>query len=130
MIILDTHIWVRWVDPEANPLPVRILEHIESTDQLAVSAITCWEVAWLVRRNRLNLLPDLASWFELALDGSGVLCIPISQPIAICAANLPEHHRDPADRLIIATAIQQHASLISLDSDFAAYDDLDGYLIQ
>jgi PIN domain nuclease of toxin-antitoxin system len=130
VIILDTHIWVRWVDPEANPLPARILEPIESADQLAVSAITCWEVAWLVRRKRLNLLSDLTDWLALALDGSGVLCTPVSQPIAICAANLPEHHRDPADRLIIATAIQQHASLISLDSEFAAYADLAGTLIQ
>ncbi len=62
MIILDTHIWVRWVDPDANPLPDGILKKIEVADQLAVSAITCWEVAWLVRRNRLSLLPDLTGW--------------------------------------------------------------------
>jgi PIN domain nuclease of toxin-antitoxin system len=130
VIILDTHIWVRWVDPDANPLPDRILKKIEVADQLAVSAITCWEVAWLVRRNRLSLLPDLTGWLELALHESGVICLPITTPIAVSAANLPEHHRDPADRLIIATAIQHKAWLISLDSWFTAYSDLGDHLIQ
>lgn len=130
MILLDTHVWVRWLDPEVNPLPARIQTHIEAADQLAVSAISCWEVAWLSRRNRLNLSPNLIDWLQLALDDSGVSCIPVGQKIALCAANLPEHHRDPADRLIIATAIQQCASLISLDSEFAAYEDLAGNLIQ
>ncbi len=38
MIVLDTHIWVRWVDPSANPLPTRLIETIESADQLAITA--------------------------------------------------------------------------------------------
>jgi len=130
MIVLDTHIWVRWLDPQANPLPTRILGHIEASEQLAVSAITCWELAWLTRRGRLTLSPSLAGWLEQALDGSGVACIPISREIALCAAQLPEHHRDPADRLIIATAIQQRATLVSLDSQFVAYEELAGCLIQ
>ncbi len=47
MILLDTHVWVRWVDPQANLLAPRIMDCIETADQLAVSAVTCWEVAWL-----------------------------------------------------------------------------------
>lgn len=121
MILLDTHIWVRWVDPSANPLPVVLVEKIETADQLAVSAVTCWEVALLVRRGRLTLRLSLADWLDQALAGSGVICLPINREIAIRAANLPEHHRDPADRLIIATAIEQRARLISLDSAFPAY---------
>ncbi|MGI9212051.1 MAG: type II toxin-antitoxin system VapC family toxin [Methylococcaceae bacterium] len=105
MIILDTHIWVRWVEPEANPLSPAILKRITSADQLAVSVITCWEVAWLQRRGRLQLQPNLNEWLELALSGSGVRCIPVSREVALRAAQLPlpEHHRDPADRLILAT---------------------------
>jgi PIN domain nuclease of toxin-antitoxin system len=52
VIVLDTHIWVRWVDPSANPLQESLVAKIERAAQLAVSAITCWEVAWLVRRVR------------------------------------------------------------------------------
>lgn len=121
MILLDTHVWVRWVDPHVNPLPSKIIACIETADLLAVSAITCWEVAWLARRNRLQLKLNLADWLDEGLQGSNVLCVPIEESIAVRAANLPEHHRDPADRLIIATAIERRASLISLDNIFPEY---------
>ena len=129
MILLDTHIWIRWVDPNANPLPSGMVEEIETDAQLAVSAVTCWEVAWLTRRGRLQLRLSLPDWLDQALTGSDVVCLPIDRRIAVCAANLPEHHRDPADRLIIATAIEHRARLISLDSAFPAYFESPGILI-
>ncbi|WP_207162395.1 type II toxin-antitoxin system VapC family toxin [Thiocapsa imhoffii] len=129
VILLDTHIWVRWVDPSANPLSPGLVETIEKADQLAVSAITCWEVAWLVRRGRLELKLTLNDWLDQALAGSDVICLPIDRPIAVRAAGLPEHHRDPADRLIIATAMERQARLISLDGAFAAYFQSPGTLI-
>ena len=129
VIVLDTHVWVRWVDPSANPLSSGLVDKIEKADQLAVSAITCWEVAWLVRLGRLELKLSLADWLEQALEGSGVICLPIDRRIAVRAAALPEHHRDPADRLIIATAMERQAPLISLDGVFADYFELPGLLI-
>ena len=129
MILLDTHVWVRWVDPEANPLSPGIIDCIETAKELAVSAVTCWEVAWLTRRGRLQLALSLPDWLDQALQGSNVVCIPVDQKIAVRAASLPEHHRDPVDRFIIATAIEQQARLISLDSDFPAYLELAGNLI-
>ena len=76
LIILDTHIWVRWLENKEKPL---LTEIIETTDQVAVSAVTCWEVAWLVRKERLKFKLNLDEWFEGAVGGS---------------KNLPEHHRD------------------------------------
>lgn len=128
--MLDTHIWVRWVDTQAQPLPVGLLDKIETAEALAVSAVTCWEVAWLHRRGRLDLKLPLDVWIDNALQGSGVLCLPIDRGIALCAAALPEHHRDPADRLIIATALENNANLASLDRCFADYHELSGRLIQ
>jgi PIN domain nuclease of toxin-antitoxin system len=55
VILLDTHIWVRWVDPAVSPLPLPIIERIETGDRPAVSAASCWEVAWLARRGRVEL---------------------------------------------------------------------------
>jgi PIN domain nuclease of toxin-antitoxin system len=129
VILLDTHIWVRWVDPKANPLPPGMADRIETTDRLAVSAVACWEVAWLARRGRLQLTLSLADWLDQALAGSDIICLPIDRRIAVRAANLPEHHRDPADRLIIATPIERQARLISLDSAFPAYFESPGTLI-
>lgn len=129
MILLDTHIWVRWVDPQANLLSPGILDCIETAEPLVVSAVTCWEVAWLARRGRLQLGLSLLDWLDQALQGSGMICILVDRTIAVRAAGLPEHHRDPADRFIIATAIERQARLISLDSAFPAWLELAGKLI-
>lgn len=130
MILLDTHILVRWVDPCVKPLPTPIIDRIETADARAVSAISCWEIAWLVRRGRLRLELDLKTWLDEALNGSGVSCIAVNRTIAERAAGLFEHHRDPADRLIIATPIVHDVPLISLDGHFSAYEELSGKLIQ
>ena len=121
MILLDTYVWVRWVDPQASPLSPGILDCIGIAEQLVVSAVTCWEVAWLARRGCLQLALSLPDWLDQALQGSDVICIPVDRPIAVRAASLPEHHGDPADRFIIATAIERQARLISLNNDFPAY---------
>ncbi len=130
MIILDTHIWVRWLEPQQQPLAPNFIDQIETADRVAVSTISCWEVAWLVRRGRLQLTLPLSDWLDNALQHSGVDCIAVDRPIAIYSANLPEHHKDPADRIIIATAITLNAKLLSLDSAFPAYNELAGKLIQ
>jgi PIN domain nuclease of toxin-antitoxin system len=64
------------------------------------------------------------------LAGSGVDCLPVSRAVAVRAAQLPEHHRDPADRLILATAIEQQTTLVSLDAAFDAYKEHIRMLIQ
>jgi PIN domain nuclease of toxin-antitoxin system len=77
MILMDTHVWVRWLDPEVKPLPQGLLDQLATEDKLAVSAITCWEVAWLHRRGRLELTVPLEQWIDWALDNSGVVCLPV-----------------------------------------------------
>ncbi|MDI1279088.1 PIN domain-containing protein [Methylobacter sp.] len=67
---MDTHIWVRWLDPQQKPLTPDLVDVIETADQVAVSAITCWEVTWLTRRGRLQLKLDLQDWLDNALQGS------------------------------------------------------------
>lgn len=129
MIVLDTHIWVRWLDASSNPLPAGIVERIEMADALAVSAVSCWEIAWLVRSNRVQLKLEFDLWLENSLTGSGVNCLPVDRGIAVRAAKLAVHHRDPADRLIIATAIEHKAGLLSLDHVFPQYTELSDLLI-
>ncbi len=68
-------------------------------------------------------------WIEVGLSGTQTTCLPVDQHIAVLAANLPDHHRDPADRIIIATAIAYDSQLISYDKQFKKYDGLHGLLI-
>lgn len=128
MIILDTHIWFRWVTG-ADPLPLSVNSVIETADCVSVSAISIWEITRLSLRGRINLRCDISTWLDSALDGANIDCIPTSRAIALRAALLPEIHRDPADRLIISTALETNATLISFDSIFPAYGELCGHLL-
>lgn len=129
MILLDTHIWIRWLEPSTDPLPSEISTLIDVSERVYVSAVSCWEVAYLAKRNRLTLPIPTEEWLKAALDESGVECLSINAKIATRAATLSDIHRDPADRFIIATAIETGLSLISMDRSFRDYPELSGKLI-
>ncbi|CAK8713476.1 Ribonuclease VapC [Candidatus Electronema halotolerans] len=128
MILMDTHIWLRWLLPD-DPLPQNLIDLIETADALAVSAISCWEVVLLERFRRIELPLPIDQWLKEALRGSDVQVLPVSAAAAQLAGQLPYHHKDPADRFIIATAIVSKSKLISLDGWFSAYSELDELLI-
>lgn len=129
MIVLDTHIWLWWINNDADRLGRARIELIQSADVVAVSAISCFEVAWLDRHGRIELPCSRQAWFEKALEGSGIVLIPITPEIATTAVELPEHHRDPQDRLIIASAIVNKAQLMSADRLFLQYHEIEHILI-
>jgi PIN domain nuclease of toxin-antitoxin system len=124
MILLDTHIWIQWIIQGDEALPVNIAKAIQDADEVAVSAISCWEVVLLSERRRIELPIETDAWVAKALEPAGINCIPISCEIARKAAELPEHHKDPADRLIIATALVHNADLASLDKQFPRYQEI------
>lgn len=128
MILLDTHIWVRWLEPDTDPLPAAISGLIDNSDHVAISAVSCWEVSYLVKRNRLMLPLPMDEWLQAALDESGVTSVSLTATMATRAAALADIHRDPADRFIIATAIETGATLLSLDSVFENHPELAGFL--
>ena len=59
MILLDTHIWLRWLLP---PLPIKLVEKIEQTDIVTVSAISCWEIVMLTQKQRIELPLPVEQW--------------------------------------------------------------------
>jgi len=124
MIVLDTHIWLWWVNNDVAALGANRKELIEDVDIVAVSAISCFEVAWLERHGRIVLPCERNSWFEKALQGSGIILLPITPQIAGIAVDLSEHHSDPQDRIIIATALAHEGQLMSADSKFPLYEEL------
>jgi len=75
----------------------------------------------LHRRERIEFTMPLDQWLDQGLQGSEVICLPIDRHFAIQAAQLPEHHRDPAGRLINATALAHKARLASRDEQFSEY---------
>ncbi|MBU2568700.1 MAG: type II toxin-antitoxin system VapC family toxin [Gammaproteobacteria bacterium] len=111
MIILDTHIWLWWVNDETNSMKAQWMELINNTSEVGVSAISCFEVAWLQRHDRIILPEPILIWFDKALRGSNITLVPITAEIACAAVDLSEHHSDPQDRIIIATALMTDSKL-------------------
>ncbi len=128
MILMDTHIWLRWLLPN-EPLPRNVIDLIETTDSLAVSSISCWEIVLLEKFHRIELPLAVDEWLKEALSGSQVTAVPINETIASLAGRLPYHHKDPADRFIIATSILNNIRLISMDSYFLSYIELNDLLV-
>ena len=128
MILMDTHIWLRWLLPD-EPLSENLIKLIETTEYLAVSSISCWEVVLLEKLHRIELPLPVNEWLKEALIGSSVTALPVTATIASLAGLLPYHHKDPADRFIIATAIHHDMKVVSFDGIFPSYIELNDLLI-
>ncbi len=128
MLLMDTHIWIRWLLPN-DPLSRELIDLIETADELAVSSISCWETVLLDKFGRIELPLPVEEWMKEALSGSDVIPLPVNDSIANLAGRLPYHHKDPADRFIIATSIVNNIQLISLDNSFPSYAELNELLI-
>lgn len=117
-LLLDTHaaIWIT----EDQPLASGAIEAIDAAyrtrSTIFVSAITAWEVGLLVSRNRLSLVAKPERWFQRLLAIPGVKLADLSPDILIASSFLPgEPPRDPADRIILATARDLGATLVTRD---------------
>ncbi len=124
MIILDTHIWHWWINQIPGRLSKKTVELIEQADRVGVSAISCFEMAWLVEHKRIELSMTFTEWLVQVKQADIIEFLPVNEFIATQAVLLPEHHKDPQDRLIIATAVYHQASLISFDGAFADYQEI------
>lgn len=115
-MILDTHalLWMDRNDPLLGQEARRRIETDWRSGQLAVSAISFWEVAMLAERGRIALPMPIALWREDWIR-AGLIEIPIDGRIALLSTQLENLHRDPADRFIMATAIDRNATLLTAD---------------
>jgi PIN domain nuclease of toxin-antitoxin system len=112
-ILLDTHV-VQWWSAEPRRVSAPARELLEAADELAVAAITWFELAWLAGNERILLNVPIRSWLEgLAAQ---LRTFGVTPAIADTAVALPSSFpRDPADRLIYATAIEHDLPLVTKD---------------
>ncbi|HJY82735.1 MAG TPA: type II toxin-antitoxin system VapC family toxin [Candidatus Binatia bacterium] len=123
MIVLDTHIWIWWVDgsPQLTAQQQDRIEEYKS-EGLGVSIISCWEVAKLVENGRLKLQCPVEEWIEQALAYPGVQLLQLTPRIAVESTQLPgDFHRDPADQMIVATARVWGCPLLTVDDRILKY---------
>jgi PIN domain nuclease of toxin-antitoxin system len=129
IIVLDTHIWFWMMTQDFQKFPDVWRDAMETAPQVGVSAISCYEIALAHQRGRLELPCPLSEWLAEALLPSEINLLPLTPEIAIRAVNLSPIHKDPFDRIIIATAIEYKAKLASIDNLFPKYPELKNHLM-
>jgi PIN domain nuclease of toxin-antitoxin system len=124
-MVLDTHAWVWWVsNPERIPVKAsRLIDQaIAAGDPLRISSISVWEVAMLVDRGRLQLTMDVETWIAKSESLPELEFVPVDNRVATRAVQLAGFRgRDPADRLIVSTALGFGATLITGDTRLQRY---------
>jgi len=116
VILLDTHaaIWILRNDAALGKKARDVAVAAADDGQLAISAISFWEIALLIAKGRLRSLDDPSETRALMFR-AGIQEIPLTGEIAILAVQLDALHGDPADRFIAATAITHDATLMTAD---------------
>lgn len=123
-LILDTHVWIWILTGSTNLKPSfrKAFEHSLKTHIVLISPISIWEIGMLVQKKRIQIEMDVQEWIEQALDIPGMKLAAITPRIAIQSTRLPgELHGDPADRLLVATAHEENAVLITCDEKLLTY---------
>lgn len=118
MVLLDTHIWVWWLFADSRLTAEERLEldRLASNHEVAISAISVWEVQMLVRKRRISIHLPFEQWIREATRPDIVDIVPLDSNVAIAVYNLPaDFHGDPADKMITASAISRNYSLATDD---------------
>jgi PIN domain nuclease of toxin-antitoxin system len=125
VIVLDTHALVWWAtnDSSLSKKAKSVIERERAGGEIVVSAISAWEIAMLVERETLAFSMDVENWLAIVQQIPGVRFAPVDVDISTKSVKLPgEFHKDPADRLIVATARKFGAPLVTKDLKIRAYD--------
>jgi PIN domain nuclease of toxin-antitoxin system len=118
-LLLDTHAFI-WYSENDSKLPESIKIEIETADSVYISIASLWEIAIKLSIGKLSLRSNYES-IESSLEPAGINLLPISFTDTVLVMNLPLHHRDPFDRILIAQAINNSLTLVSCDVAFTAY---------
>jgi len=123
-VLLDTHVWVWLAEGRVGVRPeaVALMERAGEESLLRVSAISAWEVGMLEARGRLRFDVPCEEWVEKAFGLPGLSLMPLTPSICVRSSRLPGNlHGDPADRLIVATARELGALLLTRDEPILQY---------
>lgn len=121
-VLLDTHamLWFFWDDPQLTVSAKAVIE--DADNRKLVSVASCWEIAIKVGLGKLDLGEPSRSFLPREITRNNFELLPIGLAHATLVEELPSHHRDPFDRLLIAQAMSENVSLVSADVIFDQYD--------
>lgn len=126
MIVIDTHVLVWWVSGDKSlsaTAAKAIKDTLDNGGEVIVSSISAWEISMLIEKDRLILSMDVENWLDEVTQIDGVRFVPVNNEIGIKSTVLPgEFHKDPADRMIVATARKLAVPLVTADEKIRDYE--------
>jgi PIN domain nuclease of toxin-antitoxin system len=122
IVVIDTHILLWWVSGSES-LSATAASALDNTlsngGEVLISSISAWEISMLITKGRLVLTMEVESWLREVAQIEGTRFVPIDNEIAIKSTTLPgSFHKDPADRMIVATARKMAVPLVTADKKF------------
>ena len=124
-VLLDTHVWIWLSLKKQKPLSKKAIKAIKSADQKWIAAISCWELAKLVEKNRISFSIPTLTWIRRSLSEYNIKVADLSPEIAVESTILRGFHKDPADQLIAATSRILGMALITSDKQILAHPEVD-----
>lgn len=124
MFLLDTCAYL-WYYSSPELLPKSVRRKIEMSEGFAVSLASVWEVAIKVQVGKLRLDLPVEDWVRRSLSNPDLRLLPITPTLAVYSTQLPApFHKDPFDRVIVATALQENLSVVTRDERILSYPNL------
>ncbi len=123
-LLLDTHVWIWFISGNSilSALTRKAINSAKDREHLLISPISVWEICMLVERKRISLEMEVADWLNQWIESPGILTAEFSFQVALLSNRLPGSlHGDPADRILIATAYQESAVLVTADEKILSY---------
>ena len=125
--LLDTHAWIWWHMNLQNlsKKAKRLIGNSDRYDELLLSAISPWEFSKLLEKKRIGISCDPEEWIISALDMPKLRLVPLSPVLAYRSTVLPPpFHNDPADQIIVATAREENATILTKDERILSYENV------
>ena len=124
-VLLDTHVWIWLALEKKSSFSQKSKKAIESAAQKWLSAISCWELANLVEKERIGFSIPTLNWIRRSLNEYEINIADLSPEIAVESTVLRGFHKDPADRIIVATSRTLGLPLITSDRAILQFPDVE-----
>jgi PIN domain nuclease of toxin-antitoxin system len=120
-VLLDTHTFLWWIadDPQLSTTARQVIENADNT--LYLSAASGWEIAIKARLGKLRLPGDVPGYVSEQITINAVQVLPIEMSHALQVYTLPDHHRDPFDRILVAQSQVEQLPILTIDPLIAQY---------
>ena len=125
--LLDTHTWIWWnMNPKKLSQRVKaLIGKAEMYDEILLSAISPWEFSKLLEKKKVGISCDPEDWINTALDMPKLRLVPLSPVLSYRSTVLPQtFHNDPADQIIVATAREENATVLTKDEKILSYENV------